>query len=74
MVQRNTISDLLGQIYDDGNPELKGEYPAVRWSNDIAQKNVSVISKENLPKGTNVFVRNIYKGNHKYLSKYDLVS
>lgn len=57
---------LLGQIYDDGNPELKGEYPAVRWSNDIAQKNVSVISKENLPKGTNVFVRNIYKGNHKY--------
>lgn len=57
---------LLGQIYDEGNPELVGDYPAVQWSNDIAQKNVSIISKENLPKGTNVFVRNIYKDNHKY--------
>lgn len=57
---------LLGQIYDDGNPELEGDYPAVQWSNDIAQKNVSIISRENLSKGTNVFVRNIYKNDHKY--------
>lgn len=35
-------------------------------SNKITQKNVSIISKENLPKGTIVFVRNIYKDNHKY--------
>ncbi len=57
---------LLGQIYDDGNPELEGDYPAVQWKNDIAQKNVSIISKETLSKGTSVFVRNIYKGDHKY--------
>ena len=57
---------LLGQIYDDGDPELKGDYPAVQWSNDIAQKNVSIISKEDLSKGTTVFVRNIYKNDHKY--------
>ena len=56
---------LLGQIFNDWDPELKG-IPMVQQSNDIAQKNVSVISKENLPKGTNVFVRNIYKDNHKY--------
>ena len=57
---------LLGQIYDDGDPELKGDYPAVQWSNDIAQKNVSIISKEDILKGTTVFVRNIYKNDHKY--------
>ena len=57
---------LLGQIYDDGDPELKGDYPAVQWSNDIAQKNVSIISKEDILKGTIVFVRNIYKNDHKY--------
>ncbi|WP_024999574.1 C13 family peptidase [Prevotella falsenii] len=57
---------LLGQIYDEGDPELKGDYPAVQWSNDIAQKNVSIISKEDLSKGITVFVRNIYKDNHKY--------
>lgn len=57
---------LLGQIYDDGDPELEGDYPAVRGSNDIAQKNVSIISKEDLSKGVTVFVRNIYKDDHKY--------
>ena len=57
---------LLGQIYDDGDPELKGDYPAVQWSNDIAQKNVSIISKEDILKGATVFVRNIYKNDHKY--------
>lgn len=56
---------LLGQIFNDWDPELKGT-PMIKQSNDIAQKNVSIISKENLPKGTNVFVRNIYKDNHKY--------
>lgn len=56
---------LLGQIFNDWDPELKGS-PMVLQSNDIAQKNVSIISGENLQKGTNVFVRNIYKDNHKY--------
>lgn len=56
---------LLGQIFNNWDPELKGS-PMVLQSNDIAQKNVSIISKENLQKGTNVFVRNIYKDNHKY--------
>lgn len=57
---------LLGQISDEGNPELEGDYPAVKWSNDSAQKNVSIISRENISKGTNVFVRNIYEDDHKY--------
>ena len=57
---------LLGQISDEGNPELEGDYPAVSRSNDIAQKNVSIIAKEDVSKGTAVFVRNIYKDDRKY--------
>lgn len=57
---------LLGQIYDDGDPELKGDYVAVSSDNDIAQKNVSIIVKEELSKETSVFLRNIYKDNRSY--------
>lgn len=45
---------------------VPNSYVNVTGSNDIAQKNVSIINKEALSKGTSVFVRNIYKGDHKY--------
>lgn len=38
----------------------------VQGSNNIAQKNVSIVSRRELSKGINVFVRNIYKNDHKY--------
>ena len=49
------ISDLS---YDDGY--IPGEtYFPVLGSNDIAQKNVTIIRKEDLSKGVDVFVRNV---------------
>lgn len=56
---------LLGQIFDHWDPELKA-VPEVLQSNDIAQKNVSLIVKEELSKETSVFLRNIYKDNRSY--------
>lgn len=38
----------------------------VQGSNNIAQKNVSIVSRRDLSKGINVFVRNVYNDNQKY--------
>lgn len=60
---------LLGRIldtpYDDGYVDGK-PYFYVKESNDQAQKNVTIITKSNLLKPYNVFVRNIYNRSQNY--------
>ena len=52
--------------FDDDSYDPKKTHFDVRGSNDIAQKNVSIVSRRELSKGITVFVRNIYGNNHKY--------
>lgn len=52
--------------FDDDTYDPSTTYFDVRGSNDIAQKNVSIVSRRELSKGITVFVRNIYGNNHKY--------
>lgn len=52
--------------FDDDSYDPKKTHFDVRGSNDIAQKNVSIVSRRELSKGISVFVRNIYGNNHTY--------
>ena len=59
------VAKIMDTFEDDSyNPQIT--HFDVQGSNDIAQKNVSIVSRREISKGINVFVRNIYKNNHKY--------
>ena len=59
------IARILDSPYDDGY-DPKESYFNVIGDNNIAQKNVSIVSRRELSKGISVFVRNIYGNNHTY--------
>lgn len=59
------IARILDSPYDDSY-DPKKIYFDVLGSNDIAQKNISIVSRRELSKGISVFVRNIYGNSHKY--------
>ena len=50
--------------FDPRNVDLS--YYNVVGSNDVAQKNISIITPDKVLNGTDVFIRNIYKEQHKY--------
>lgn len=52
--------------FDDETYDSSVTYFDVRGSNDIAQKNVSIVSRQELAQGINVFVRNASNDNQKY--------
>lgn len=59
---------LLAKILDTHkSPLYDGSFAYnCKESNKDAQKNVSIISRSDLSKGTNVFIRNVYNNSHKY--------
>lgn len=59
------VAKVMNTFDDDGYDPQIARFN-VQGSNDIAQKNVSIVSRRELSKGINVFVRNIYKNNHRY--------
>lgn len=59
------IARILDSPYDDSY-DPKESYFNVIGDNNIAQKNVSIVSRRELSKGISVFVRNIYGNNHTY--------
>ena len=52
------LAKIMDQSHDDGYDPTKIYFP-VLGSNDIAQKNVTIILKEDLSKGIDVLVRNV---------------
>ena len=59
------LAKIMDTAYDDGYVDGT-VYFDLPGSNNQAQKNVSIISKEELPDGINVFVRNTIQDNESY--------